>query len=90
MHNWFINFTKEAERDLENLNSLVKQRVIEKIEWLENNASLVFHKGLSRDFKNCYKLRIGDWRAVYTLDEKLSMIVIIQIEHRSKVYKKRA
>lgn len=89
MSNWSLSFTKEAEKELENLNSPVRQRVIEKIQWLENNSNSVFHKELSRDLKNSYKLRIGDWRVIYTLDETNSIIVIIQIDHRSKVYKKR-
>lgn len=89
MPNWSINFTKEAEKELKNLDSSVRQRAIEKIQWLEDNSASVFHKGLSRDLKNSYKLRVGDWRVVYTLNEKIYTIVIIKIDHRSKVYKKR-
>lgn len=90
MSNWSLSFTKEAEKELKNLDSSVRLRVIEKIQWLENNSDSVFHKELSRDLKNSYKLRVGDWRVVYTLYEKNSVIVIIKIDHRSKVYKKRS
>jgi len=90
MSNWSLSFTEEAERELEDLDSSVRQRMIEKIQWLEDNFDSIFHKELSRDLKNSYKLKVGNWRVVYSLDEKNSIIVIIKIGHRSKVYKKRA
>ena len=89
MSNWSLSFTKESEKELVNLDSSVRQRVVEKLQWLEENAGLVFHKELSRDLKGSYKLRVGDWRVVYLLNEKNFGIIVIKIDHRSKVYKKK-
>jgi len=88
MPNWSISFTEEAKKELEDLNSSVRDRVVDKIQWLEDNSHSIFHKELTRDLKNCYKLRVGDWRVIYTINEKFSTIVITMIKHRSKVYKK--
>jgi len=31
--------------------------------------------------------RVGDWRIIYKVNEKESLIFIVTIQHRSKVYK---
>lgn len=33
-----------------------------------------------------YRLRIGDFRAIFILDEKTKRIVVAKIDHRSSVY----
>ena len=34
-----------------------------------------------------YRLRVGDWRIVYTLDQKRLVVEVIKIETRGGVYK---
>jgi len=33
-----------------------------------------------------YRLRVGDWRAVYTLRRQVLTVVVVRIGHRSDVY----
>jgi len=37
--------------------------------------------------KNCYRLRVGDWRIVYELVNKRMIIYVIKIAHRKEVYR---
>ncbi|MEK6809510.1 MAG: type II toxin-antitoxin system RelE/ParE family toxin [Nanoarchaeota archaeon] len=41
------------------------------------------------DYREFYKLRVGDWRVVYKIDWKEQTIIASYIDHRSKVYRKR-
>jgi mRNA interferase RelE/StbE len=34
-----------------------------------------------------YKYRLGDYRIVYSFDEKKSIVIVVKIEHRQGVYK---
>ena len=34
-----------------------------------------------------YRLRIGDWRVVYTLEQDRLIVAVIKIEPRGEVYK---
>ncbi|HYN76698.1 MAG TPA: type II toxin-antitoxin system RelE/ParE family toxin [Lamprocystis sp. (in: g-proteobacteria)] len=34
-----------------------------------------------------YRLRIGDWRVVYTLEQDRLMVAVIKIEPRGEIYK---
>jgi mRNA interferase RelE/StbE len=33
-----------------------------------------------------YRLRIGDWRAIYTLRQQTLTVVVVRIGHRREVY----
>ncbi|MCK4233696.1 type II toxin-antitoxin system RelE/ParE family toxin, partial [candidate division WOR-3 bacterium] len=37
--------------------------------------------------KGMYKLRVGDWRIIYTVNQKTKVITIHMIGHRKEIYK---
>ncbi len=41
---------------------------------------------LSGDFKGAFKLRPGDWRVIYTIENDLTLIQAVG--HRREIYKK--
>jgi len=44
---------------------------------------------LTADFRDYFKLRVGDWRIFYQVDWYRNIITIQYIDHRSKAYKRR-
>ena len=80
-----ILWTEEALRDLEKLDKVIARRIIRKIDWANQNFEKIVPEALSGDFKGTYKLRIGDWRALYTLEKKT--MVIQFVGHRRNIYK---
>jgi mRNA interferase RelE/StbE len=44
-------------------------------------------KKLKGEFKDIYRFRIGDYRLFYKIEEKKSLILIIDIENRKDAYK---
>jgi mRNA interferase RelE/StbE len=88
MSKWSVEFTHEAEKDISVLDNSIRKRIIEKIDWLENNFEGVLPTVLTADFRDYFKLRIGDWRVFYQVDWYRNIITIRYIDHRSKAYKK--
>lgn len=88
MSRWFVEFTSEAEKDISVLDKSVRKRILEKISWFENNFNEILPTVLTADFRDYFKLRIGDWRVFYQVDWYRNIITIKYIDHRSKVYKK--
>jgi mRNA interferase RelE/StbE len=82
-----IEWTEAAARDLEKLDTPIARRILKKLTWFSNNFQSVVPEPLSGGFKGTFKLRIGDWRAVYTLES--DTIVIQSISHRSDIYRTR-
>jgi len=80
-----VDWTERAIRDLEKLDKPVAQRILARITWFSNNFERVIPEPLSGGFKGTFKLRIGDWRVVYTLEGKT--IVIQFVGHRREICK---
>ena len=80
-----IEFTIHALKDLQELDSSISKRIIEKIYWLQQNFDSVLPERLHHDHRGEYKLRVGNYRAVYSIDN--NVITIEAIGHRRDVYK---
>ena len=80
-----VEWTEASLKDLNGLDKTITQRIIKKISWLSHNFENIIPESLSQELKGAYKLRIGDWRVVYSLED--NVIVIQFIGHRSKIYK---
>ena len=80
-----IEWTEGAIKDLEKLDKPIAQRILRRLAWFSKNFQRIVPEPLSGEFKGTFKLRIGIWRAVYTVEGKT--IVIQFIAHRSEIYK---
>ncbi|KAA6323816.1 hypothetical protein EZS27_026788 [termite gut metagenome] len=38
-------------------------------------------------FENSYRIRVGIYRVIYTIEDKILTVEVIKIDHRSGVYK---
>ena len=85
MKKYQVDFRDEALEDLDKLDKAVAQRVLNKIRWISENFDNITPERLSGDFRELYKLRIGDWRVGYTVHSELITIHIV--DHRGKIYK---
>jgi mRNA interferase RelE/StbE len=88
MPKWSVEFTSEAEKDIALLDKSVRERIVEKLSWFENNFGEILPTVLTADFRDYFKLRVGDWRIFYQVNWSKNIIAIKYIDHRSKAYKK--
>jgi mRNA interferase RelE/StbE len=85
-----VEFTAEAEADLTGLSKELAQRILKKVRWLAETIEVITPEPLTGQWKGLYKLRVGDYRVLYTLDQgEASTIVIHLVKHRREVYKTR-
>lgn len=86
MSRWVVLLKPGAENDLARLDRHIRRRVLEKIGWLEDNFDNLLPKPLSNELARLYKLRVGDWRIIYSAEERAREVSIVAIDHRSKIY----
>lgn len=82
-----VIFTKAAKRQLDKLDKPVQLQIgklIDRIEGLSDPRSIgdALHGGLHDN----WKFRAGDWRIRCTIVDKLLIVEVIEIAHRSKAY----
>lgn len=84
-----VRFTDHAIEDLARLDRAVAQRVLNKIRWLAENFESIQPESLVADWHGVYKLRVADYRVLYTTEHSDRRIIIHFVKHRSEVYKTR-
>lgn len=81
-----IFIKKSAERDLDSVNEPFFSKIISAIETLSKNPKNVQVKKLvKRDSE--YRLRVGDYRVLFYIDENSKSVHIARILHRKDAYK---
>lgn len=76
---------KSARKKLLKLPAKIHRRIVGALEILQANplAGVKLHGELDEH----YKYRLGDYRIVYTFDNKEKTVIVVKIEHRQGVYK---
>jgi mRNA interferase RelE/StbE len=81
-----VTFARSARKELENLEHTIALRILKKIENLSMNPRPVGCIKLAGQ-NALWRIRIGEYRVIYSIDNTYRIIDIIIIRHRSKVYK---
>ncbi|HEY83939.1 MAG TPA: type II toxin-antitoxin system RelE/ParE family toxin [Chloroflexi bacterium] len=83
-----IILTREAQKDYQKLTKNITKRVNQCLDSLRKNP-LQYPQAISLKGKltGFYRWRVGDWRVVYQVNTGEQVVTILQITHRSNVYK---
>ena len=86
MASYHIEWKPPALKELKRLPRDVIRRIIAAVEALGINA---FPQGVVRikGYHHVYRIRIGDYRVVYTVEDDILRIEIIRVRHRRDVYR---
>ena len=77
---------KSAERELRALPKADVRRVTERIRGLAHNPRPPGNEKLSGQER--YRIRQGDYRIVYAVDDERRVVEIVKVGHRREVYRK--
>ena len=83
---WAIRYEREAERAIDGLDPQVRRRVLLAIGSLARDPRSTPGVKAMRG-GDTYRLRVGDWRVIYTLQDAVLLVVVVQIGHRREVYR---
>jgi len=82
-----VQYDAQAVAELKKLPPKSGKRIVNKINWLAENFDQVNLCPLSGNLSGFYKLRVGDYRVIYSLDQNSETIVIEKVGHRREIYK---
>ena len=81
-----ITFSKIADKTLRRMPGNLATTIVQKIKRLAVNPSKMHDVKKLTDHPG-YRLRVGDWRILYSVNENEMIIHIVAIKTRGKVYK---
>ena len=87
MSDYSVEVKPPARKELEALPDNVLTRVVGKIESLGHAPRPAGCKKL-KGYKDQWRIRVGDWRVVYIIDDAAKLISVTRIAHRREVYER--
>lgn len=87
--NWKIEIKPSVHKQYLTLDHVVRKRIKNALQELEKEANPLFHRSvrpLTGELKGDYRLRIGDWKILFTPDKIEKIIYIYAILLRSDAY----
>ena len=85
---WNIRYKKSVAKDIKKLSRPAQKIIQQVIEEKIRVDPMYFGTPLRRSLKGLFKLRVGSYRIIYSIEEKTITIYVISIAHRKDVYKK--
>jgi len=80
-----LQVKRSAEKELRKVHRVDLSRIVKKIQALAKNPRPQGSQKLSAEEN--YRIRQGDWRIVYTIDEKNKTVEVVKIGHRREIYR---
>ena len=82
-----VYLKSRAERELRNLPQNIRTRVDVRLEALANNPRPPGVVKLSGETDSHWRIRVGEYRILYQIDDRHHLIEIYRIKHRSQAYR---
>ncbi len=76
---------RSAEKELAALSPQMRERIAERLLALEENPRPLDIKKLRE--QEGYRLRVGDYRVLFTIDDSARLVYIYAVGHRRKIYR---
>lgn len=83
---WSATYTADAIRSLSRINPRIAKRIRSKVLSLARDPNAPNNNLKRLTGVEGYRLRVGDWRVIYTLRHEALTVIVIRVGHRSEVY----
>jgi mRNA interferase RelE/StbE len=81
-----LRIKRSAEKELHKLPAIDLRRIVDRIHELAQQPRAAGCEKLSGDIER-YRIRQGDYRIVYGIDDAARLVEIVKIGHRREVYR---
>ncbi|HMO25295.1 MAG TPA: type II toxin-antitoxin system RelE/ParE family toxin [Tepidisphaeraceae bacterium] len=82
-----VEFTRSAEREFEKLQRAVRDRLGRKFLKLESDPRKLPGVTKLSGAEDLYRLRDGDYRAIFQINDRTKTVTLTKIAHRRDIYR---
>lgn len=87
---WRIEFLPVAEKELARLDRSTAQRILAFLDQRVRNASdprAIGEALVGKELGQFWKYRVGDYRVICSIEDRLVLVTVVRVAHRSGVYR---
>lgn len=81
-----IEYGSEARRNLKKLDPFMQRRILSRIEELADDPRPHGVETLAGP-ERLYRVRVGDYRIVYAIEDRALVVLVVRVGHRREVYR---
>jgi mRNA interferase RelE/StbE len=82
-----IIFDRRVKKDFKSISPQDAKRIKVAIANLTNDPRPLGYIKLKGKKREYFRIRIGNYRVVYTVEDKVLLVVVIHVGHRKEIYK---
>lgn len=86
MAEYAVSFRRSAEKDLRRLDANVQRRVLRAVDSLGRTPRPNGCRKLVGS-ENAFRIRVGDYRVIYAVEDAILVVAIESVRHRREVYR---
>lgn len=83
---WAVSYTADALKTLTRMDRSVARRIRDKILALSADPLAPNNNVKKLQGVEGFRLRVGDWRVIYTLEHSVLTVVVVKVGHRGSIY----
>jgi mRNA interferase RelE/StbE len=83
--NYRVILPKSVQKELDRLPDDAARRILTRLAALENNPRPADVKKLRG--RDAWRIRIGDYRVIYEIHDRVLQIIVITVGHRREIYR---
>jgi mRNA interferase RelE/StbE len=83
---WQVVIHRKAEKTLKQMHGEMLKRTRSAIRSLAENPRPIGYKKMS-GYENLYRIRVGEWRIIYVIEDDTLIVLVLEVAPRSGVYR---
>ena len=85
MKRYEVRIVASADKELAGMQRMLRQRIIERLEEISKDPRGTDSKKLD---EATYRVRVGEYRIVYHVNDRERKVVVTRIRHRREIYRR--
>ncbi|GIK44041.1 MAG: translation repressor RelE [Chloroflexota bacterium] len=87
MNEYRVLYVRSAKRELDKLPRDIAAKIAEAVVHLKDDPRPIGSIKLKGTSVGDYRLRVGDYRVIYDVDDEAKAVIVVRVQHRREVYR---
>ena len=79
--------SRRVEKEIADLPGTIRIRVVQAIRQLADNPRPPGARKLSGEMRGAWRVRIGNYRVIYDIDDDTRLVIVLTVAHRREAYR---
>ena len=80
-----VTIASSARREIDKLTTDIRKRIVARILSLEQEPRPI--GAIKKQGEDAYRIRVGDYRVIYSIEDTVKIVTVIKVGHRRDVYR---